>query len=336
MNKVKIGMVGLHFGRHIVEADLVTDEGREFMELGGVCDLDADLTREVATIHGVKAFESLDAMLADPEIQAVGLFTGPAGRANLIRKAIRAGKHVMTTKPFECDPQAALEVLMEAKSLGKVVHLNSPSPMPPGYIQQIQDWRKEYGLGQPVAARSEVWVRYHEQPDGTWYDDPGRCPVAPVFRLGIYGINDILWLLGEPESVQVQHSRLFTKRPTADNGMLNIKFRNGALANVFSSFCVNGQQGYHVALQVNFENGTVYYKCENDFKLEVRPFGTGDPIVVSSERLDTNGSYQWRNLYRAIHGETLEGEVTPEQVVAAVRIANAMTRAQETGCTEAV
>jgi predicted dehydrogenase len=138
----------------------------------------------------------------------------------LIRKAIRAGKHVMTTKPFELDPQAAANVLAEAKSLGMVVHLNSPPATRPGDIQQIFNWQREHDLGRPVSAQCQTWVSYREKPDGSWYDDPKRCPVAPIFRLGIYAINDLMFLFKNPRQVSVMHSRLFTQRPTPDHALM--------------------------------------------------------------------------------------------------------------------
>ena len=75
-----------------------------------------------------------------------------------------------------------------------------------------------------------MWVNYCEQADGGWYDDPERCPVAPVFRLGIYIINNLAELFGEPEKVCALSSRILTGRPTADNADLAVLFKNGAIA----------------------------------------------------------------------------------------------------------
>src|SRR5262249_4882665 len=151
---------------------------------------------------GVRTYESLDEILADPVIPAVGLYTGPSRRADLLRKIIRAGKHVMTTKPFELDPHAALEVMQEARSRGCIVHLNSPAPVMPLDVSQIKQWQTEFRLGEPVACRADVWAGYREKADGSWCDDPELCPVAPIFRLGIYLINDLLEIFGPADEVQ--------------------------------------------------------------------------------------------------------------------------------------
>ena len=84
MNRLKIGIVGLNFGRYIV-GQLTDGPGREWLELAAVCDMDQAKARAHAEQHRVKAYFDLDALLADREIPAIGLFTGPVGRADLIR-----------------------------------------------------------------------------------------------------------------------------------------------------------------------------------------------------------------------------------------------------------
>ena len=56
-----------------------------------------DLIPPIAERLGVKAYTDLDELVADPDIPAIGLFTGPVGRADLVRRIIRAGKDVMMT-----------------------------------------------------------------------------------------------------------------------------------------------------------------------------------------------------------------------------------------------
>ncbi|MEI8197549.1 MAG: Gfo/Idh/MocA family oxidoreductase, partial [Phycisphaerae bacterium] len=258
MGRYNIVVVGLHFGRYMLESNMIEGPGAAFFKVTGVCDLNAALTAEVAQKYGVRAYTSLDEVLADPDVPAVALFVGPAGRAKLVEKVIRAGKDVMTTKPFELDPEAGLAVLHLAKNLGRIVHLNSPNPLLPADLSQMNQWQAEYKLGRPIAAHFQVWCSYREKADNSWYDDWERCPVAPVFRLGIYALNDIVYFLGEPESVQVTHSRIFTGRPTPDNGLLSIRFKNGALASVFASFCIGGDFPYANTMTLNFAKGSVF------------------------------------------------------------------------------
>lgn len=341
--KVRIAIVGLNFGRHIARA-LRGEPLAKLYDVAGVCDLDAARARQIADECGTGVYRSLDAILADPHIDAVGLFTAPAGRAGLIRQIIGAGKDVMTTKPFEDDPDAAAEVLAEAQRLGRFVHLNSPTPVMPVDLQQVLDWRDQFDLGRPVGCRLETYASYHEQADGSWLDDPQRCPAAPIFRLGIYLINDVIRLFGEPEAVQVLESRIRTGRPTSDNAQLTIRFRNGALANIFCSFCIGDTQHYRNVMAVNYERGTVYrnvgpshqHSSMAEMAVVTPEPGAGRPHIEQKVLPTCSGQYQWDQFHRAVTDRAAGVHTDPHLVAMGLKVVVAMARATRSGCVERV
>jgi len=288
------------------------DGGNPHVQLVGLCDLDRAKAEALAQKHGgLPVYDDLDAVLAASDIDGVGLYCGPSGRAALLSKIINAGKHVMTTKPFEIDVAAAGAVLAEARALGRVIHLNSPNPGISPDLAIIAKWREQFDLGMPVAARAETWTHYRDQADGSWYDDPAKCPVAPVFRLGIYMINDLVRIFGRARRVSVLQSRLFTKRPTPDNAQLAIEFESGALANVFASFCVRDGDHYRDGAILNFERGTIYRNvgpergeslCElnvvvNDGDWEPRRIAAQAAVDMRS------GLYDWAGFAAAVRGD---------------------------------
>jgi predicted dehydrogenase len=342
--RVPIGVVGLNFGRHIVKDQLCSGRGAPFFKVAALCDVDEAKVAEQAASLGVKAYTSLEALIGDPGIPAIALYTGPNGRAGLLRKIIRAGKDVMTTKPFENDPEAALAVLKEARELGRTIHLNSPAPVLPPDLAQIREWQEEYQLGQPVACRADVWVRYHEKADGSWYDDPLKCPVAPVLRLGIYPINDLVALFGEAEAVQVLSSRIFTGRPTADNAQLGIRFKSGALACIYASFCVEDGDQYRNSLVLNFENGTIYRNAgpvraepldeQSHLSLVIRK--DGRRRLAAQASVPASGEYRWDVFHRAIRGETIAEPAPISDIVSGLKIIRAMSEAERNGGCAAV
>mgnify|MGYP000939218266 CR=1 FL=1 len=340
MNRTNIGIVGLNFGRLIAE-QIRTGRGKKYFEVAALCDADFRKAKESAEKMGVKAYPDIDTLLADAEIPAIGLFTGPAGRAGLIRKIIRAGKDVMTTKPFELDAEEAMSVLKEAEKAGRIVHMNSPSPLLSPDLRQIKEWTEKYDLGRPVACRCDTWASYMEKADGSWYDDPEKCPVAPVFRLGIYLINDLVRLFGKAEEVCVMHSRIITERPTPDNAQLGILFKNGVLANIFASFCIKDSQYYKNSLVLNYERGTIYrnegpleYNSDGICRMSlVRPEGHNGAAVEHARPEGMSGDYQWEAFFRAVNGEKFTAEITSEEIVEGVKIINAMAKADKTGRT---
>lgn len=340
---VPIGFVGLSFGAAVARA-LAAGASRGLFRIAAGCDTDAAKRADFCAQHGVQGYASLDELLADKTIPVIGLFSGPAGRADLLRRIIRAGKDVMTTKPFELDPVAAWEVLDEAARLGRVIHLNSPPPEAPAYVRQILAWQQEHALGRPISCRGEMLVSYREKPDGRWLDDPLLCPAAPVFRIGVYSLNDLMRLFGPVHSVQVMSSRIFTERPTADNAELGLKFKNGALGSIHASFCVDDGQHYANALTLHYERGTItrnalpvaYGKAEGSSRLRLVATRT-DGELISQEWASTevSGEYPWPAFHDAV---TRRRVIVPpvEEIVGAVRVIAAMGRAERSGRAEPV
>jgi len=340
--KIKIVIAGLRFGSTVIE-EMLAGEGNPYFALYGVCDIDRIKTDEAAAKYKTKAFYSLDGVLADPEVQVIGLYTPPAGRAALIRQIIRSGRDVMTTKPFELDPVKALEVLEEANELGRIVHLNSPGPVLHETLRQIEEWAARYDLGRPVGWRADIWVNYLEKPDGSWYDDPARCPVAPIFRLGIYIINDMVRLFGAAKQVAVMSTRLLTERPTADNSQLSIQFQNGALANIFGSFCIDDTQRYKGPMTINYEHGTIYVNVmptargeTGTLTLVAKDGATGERIIEEAPSRGGSGRYQWEVFHEAVNKRHLNSQAYMQDIVEGLKIIEAMRRADLSGMIEKV
>lgn len=342
--RVKIGIIGLNFGRWIIE-DIVNGPAKDYLELAAVCDKDEEKAKSFGEKFGVKVYTDIKDLLADDEIPTVGLFTGPVNRSSLLRTIIHAGKDVMTTKPFELDPVAAREILEEADKLGRVIQLNSPSPVPRDHLLKIQEWWKEHDLGAPVSCYGEVLASYREKPDGTWYDNPELCPAAPIFRLGIYLINDLVHLFGGVSSVQVTTSRIFTERPTPDNAQLGLLFKNKAIGNIFATFCVDDGQCYANSLMLHFERGSIQYnirpvsevgKSNTTSRLTLVARKSPEVIHVEEcEQPSIGHGYQWE-LFHAAVLRTKEIPTPIDDIVHGVEVVAALIRAQGSQATEGV
>lgn len=81
-------------------------------ELYAICDLAPDLLTRMAAIHAPKVtYSDYDAMLADPQVEAVIIGTADQFHVPLARQAVAAGKHVLVEKPLgvtieECEALA--------------------------------------------------------------------------------------------------------------------------------------------------------------------------------------------------------------------------------------
>ncbi len=326
MTLLRIAILGLRFGAHICD-EVARTPG---LKLQGVCDLDPARLQGVRNRHPhVVAYAHFDALLADPEVDAVGIYSGPNVRADLIRRCLVAGKDVMTTKPFERDPQVAAAVLVDARRLGRVVHLNSPCPGMADDVAAIRDFAAEHDLGQPVQAHFTTYNSYTEQADGSWYDDPQLCPAAPIFRLGIYGLYDVIDLLGEPTAISLGHSRIRTGRPTPDAAQMLISFTNGAQGCLQANMCSGGGAAYPNSLSVLYERGAAWRNP--GFQVHEQPCaqlhmvaGRTAPCVVSISNERSSGAYRWDRFIACIQARQVNDLAYDARIIAGIRVLAAM------------
>ncbi len=348
MEKVKVGMVGLNFGKKIIDLHIINGTAEPFFELAAVCQRNKESCNKVAAEYGVKAYYALEDLLADEDIPVIILMTGPNGRADQLRQIIRAGKDCMTTKPFEIDAQEAASVLAEARKLGRFIYLNSPCAADSEDFKIIHRWREQYNLGMLVGGHHECWYKVIESADGSWYDDPDQCPAAPIFRLGIYGVNDMLRIFGEPDEIQVMQTRLFTGRPTPDFARMCIKFKNGAMVDTLDGWVVSPER-QSTSLTLYFEHGTIYRNptmmpcdpvrariCDHTYLcLCVGNNTDGMPVeTIRIPNSQLSQAYQWDIFYKAVTTrERPEGETSDAVIVNSLRVIDAIKEAARTGRT---
>jgi predicted dehydrogenase len=100
----------------------------------GAYDVRAEATAGIQEKFGVKRiYQTLEELLADPEIQVVDIATFPAQRIALIHAALDAGKHILAQKPLSLEVAAAQEVVEKANRLGLKIAVNQNGRWAPAW-----------------------------------------------------------------------------------------------------------------------------------------------------------------------------------------------------------
>ncbi len=90
--------------------------------LAAVCDKQASRLEYVhARYPGVRLYDSFDALLESPEIDAVAIATPAETHARLAKQALERGKHVFVEKPLATTSAACLELAALAQARGLVL-----------------------------------------------------------------------------------------------------------------------------------------------------------------------------------------------------------------------
>jgi len=135
MKKLGLGVLGLGEGRSIISAAL----NSKLWDVVLLCDLNEQLGRERCHEFSLKNFTtSLNELLANEKIDVVGIYTPDHLHAEHVIKVLRAGKHVICTKPFLNDLSQAKQVLDAQKKSGKALMAGQSSRFFAPFARQRQ------------------------------------------------------------------------------------------------------------------------------------------------------------------------------------------------------
>ncbi len=114
--KIKIGVVGCRVGRTWVAGS----KNGEDTIAWAVADLNQELARQVADDNDVpRVYGDYRELLADDEVEAVGVATPPDVRKPMVVDALKAGKDVLVQKPHGCNAADVQEINAVAETTGR-------------------------------------------------------------------------------------------------------------------------------------------------------------------------------------------------------------------------
>jgi predicted dehydrogenase len=194
------------------------------------------MAREGAAVLGIELSDSLDELLARPDIDAVTVTTATSQHTDVIRRAIRAGKHVFTEKllaptALECEQLAA-----EAREAGVALVVSLPRLSEP-YTVAVRDLIREGALGEVTYARVRM---AHDGWLGGWlperFADPEQAIGGAFSDLGCHPAYLVQLFLGDrPATVTAAYSS-HTGRAVEDNAVVTSSYPGGALGVAEASF----------------------------------------------------------------------------------------------------
>lgn len=162
------------------------------LDLVAVADLDVARAASVAAEHHVTAL-SVDELLASAEIDTVLNLTIPVAHVEIGLRALAAGKHVYTEKPFGLDTASA-RALLDAQTVRTRVG-SAPDTVLGTGIQTARHALDEGLIGEPVGAAVHWSSAGHERwhPAPAFYYQPGG---GPLFDMGPYYLTSLVTLFG--------------------------------------------------------------------------------------------------------------------------------------------
>jgi predicted dehydrogenase len=185
-------------------------------EVVAVFDVQPERARQAqARWAAAKVAPSPDELVSDEAVDAVIVATPPAAHARPTIAALEAGKHVLCEKPFALTPGEAATMVRAAEgSSGFLACASARLRCTPA--QQAARRMIDRGeLGDVYHAHYRSWrlrgrPGHHVVPGSTWFLDRSLAGGGVIMDVGVYAIDSVLWMLGDPVilSVTAQTRRL--------------------------------------------------------------------------------------------------------------------------------
>jgi predicted dehydrogenase len=135
--RFRLGVLGLGEGRSILSAASKS----EAWEIGGICDLNQVLLRERAAEFNVqKATMRFEDLLEDDQIDVIAIYTPDPLHASHIVACLKAGKHVICTKPLFDGMERARDVYDVWKTSGRELFVGQSSRFFEPMLHQRRDF----------------------------------------------------------------------------------------------------------------------------------------------------------------------------------------------------
>lgn len=202
------------------------------IELVAVCDNDPEALRKAKELQQVNGYDSFEEMLKTEELDAVSICTPSGQHPSQTAMSARYGVHVITEKPMATrwkDGMAMVRACDEAGVRLFVVKQNRRNST----LQLLKRAVEEKRFGRIHMVHINVfWTRPQEYYDsakwrGTWELDGGA-----FMNQASHYVDLIDWLIGPVDSIQAMTGTLDRDIEVEDTGVMNIKWRNGALGSM--------------------------------------------------------------------------------------------------------
>ncbi len=251
---IKIGIVGC--GRISKNHFAATAAHSDELRLTAICDVSPSALQESASQYDVPAYTSMERLLGEQDLDLVVLCTPSGLHPEQTVLAAKHNVHVMTEKPMATRWRDGIRMVKACDEAGVrlfVVKQNRRNPT----LQLLKRALRERRFGKLHMVHLNVfWTRpqsYYDQGSGwrgTWEFDGGA-----FMNQASHYVDLLDWLIGPVEKVQAMMS---TTRDieVEDTGVLNVKWRNGALGSMCVTMLTH-PQNLEGSITILGEKGTV-------------------------------------------------------------------------------
>jgi predicted dehydrogenase len=244
--EMNIAFVGTGF---VADYYMTTLKNFPELHVSGVFDRSPERMSEFSAFHGVHAYDSVEAVMRDPNVEIVVNLTTPESHFEISRMALEAGKHVYSEKPLAMDLADAAR-LIELADAKRLTLATAPANALSDAHDLVAATLAEGRIGTPRLVYAEMedgpvfrdkWASWRSQSGARW---PGlhEFEIGCTLEHAGYALSWLVSLFGAVESLTAFSALTFPdKGPSTETIVMApdfsvgcLQFRSGIVARLTS------------------------------------------------------------------------------------------------------
>lgn len=293
--KLRFGICGLgfmgrtHFGhlrghaQACVTAVCDRNAERRAGRWGGLAGNIGGAGRDQADMTGVSQYETPEALLADPAVDAVLIALPTPEHAAVAERALRIGKHVLCEKPMAPDLAGCDRMLAAARDSGRTLMIAQCIRFWPAYEHVARLVR----AGRLGRLRFLKLMRIGSPPgysSGNWLMD-GRQSGGALLDLHVHDVDFVLSLLGPP--ARLSAAGLCGPSGEIDHVFASYDYADGVLVQIEGSWLYRPPRPFEMALCAVGETASAEWSSRTPRELLLY---AGD---AEAQRIDCGADTGW-------------------------------------------
>lgn len=190
---MRIGLLGTGPWAQLAHAPALSEHGE--LDFAGVWGRRTAPTRELADSYGVRAYDDVDALLA--EVDAVAVALPPDVQAEMAARAARAGCHLLLDKPLASTVERGRVVVeaVEEAGVASVVFFTAR------FQSETDAWITEQAAASGWFTARAEWLGAVFRTDSPFAASPWRREKGALWDVGPHALSVLLPVLGDVRRV---------------------------------------------------------------------------------------------------------------------------------------
>src|SRR5713101_4275126 len=279
MKPMRVGCIGMGWWSDVL-ADAIQRSGK--LEILSCYTRSEEKRKTFAAKYRCRPAASYEAMLADPEIEAIINTTPNDSHLETTRAAAAAGKHVFLDKPIANSVSDGRAITEACRKAGVVLALGYQRRRE-SQFRWIRRQIDEGAFGKLVNAEANISRDRVGKIDlSSWRYTAAGMPGGVMLQIGIHYADVLEYLLGQVKAVNGRFAQLVLPGDNPDVASMVLEHDSGALSTLNASYASASE---YYLMNIYGKEASAYYDMHQGLRVLKR--GSSRPSAVQCAKNDT-------------------------------------------------